>query len=94
MAIFFFLVGLELKREVLIGELSNVKQIILPAGAALGGMIVPAIVYILFNYNNPEYWKGWAIPAATDIAFAIGILNTWQPCTKLVKSIFSLDCDF
>ena len=75
MAIFFFLVGLELKREVLIGELSNVKQIILPAGAALGGMIFPAIVYLIFNYNEPEYWKGWAIPAATDIAFALGILS-------------------
>ena len=75
MAVFFFLVGLELKREVLIGELSNVKQIILPAGAALGGMIMPAIVYLLFNYNNPEFWRGWAIPAATDIAFALGILS-------------------
>ncbi|MGM8897541.1 MULTISPECIES: Na+/H+ antiporter NhaA [unclassified Psychrobacter] len=75
MAVFFFLVGLELKREVLIGELSNVKQIILPAGAAIGGMIVPAIVYLLFNYNEPEFWKGWAIPAATDIAFALGILS-------------------
>lgn len=75
MAVFFFLVGLELKREVLIGELSNLKQIILPAGAAIGGMIFPAIVYIIFNYQNPEYWKGWAIPAATDIAFAIGILS-------------------
>jgi len=75
MAVFFFLVGLELKREVLIGELSNVKQIILPAGAALGGMIMPAAVYILFNLNEPEYWKGWAIPAATDIAFALGILS-------------------
>ena len=75
MAIFFFLVGLELKREVLIGELSNVKQIILPAGAALGGMIMPAIVYLLFNYNEPEFWKGWAIPAATDIAFALGIMT-------------------
>ena len=69
MAVFFFLVGLELKREVLIGELSNVKQIILPAGAALGGMIMPAIVYLLFNYNEPEF------PAATDIAFALGILS-------------------
>ena len=75
MAVFFFLVGLELKREVLIGELSNVKQIILPAGAALGGMIMPAIVYLLFNYNEPEFWRGWAIPAATDIAFALGILS-------------------
>lgn len=75
MAVFFFLVGLELKREVLIGELSNVKQIILPAGAALGGMVAPAIVYLLFNYHEPEFWKGWAIPAATDIAFALGILS-------------------
>ena len=75
MAVFFFLVGLELKREVLIGELSNVKQIILPAGAALGGMIMPAIVYLIFNYNEPEFWKGWAIPTATDIAFALGILS-------------------
>ncbi|WP_025644822.1 MULTISPECIES: Na+/H+ antiporter NhaA [unclassified Psychrobacter] len=75
MAIFFFLVGLELKREVLIGELSNVKQIILPAGAAIGGMVFPAIVYMAFNYNEPEFWAGWAIPAATDIAFALGILS-------------------
>ncbi|AAZ19686.1 sodium/proton antiporter, NhaA family [Psychrobacter arcticus 273-4] len=75
MAVFFFLVGLELKREVLIGELSNVKQIILPAGAALGGMVMPAIVYLFFNYNEPEFWRGWAIPTATDIAFALGILS-------------------
>ena len=75
MAIFFFLVGLELKREVLIGELSNVKQIILPAGAAIGGMIMPALVYVLFNYHEPEFLRGWAIPAATDIAFALGILS-------------------
>lgn len=75
MAIFFFLVGLELKREVLIGELSNVKQIVLPAGAALGGMIFPAIVYMIFNYHEPDFWAGWAIPAATDIAFALGILS-------------------
>lgn len=75
MAVFFFLVGLELKREVLIGELSNVKQIILPAGAALGGMIMPAIIFLIFNYNEPEFWKGWAIPTATDIAFALGILS-------------------
>jgi NhaA family Na+:H+ antiporter len=75
MAVFFFLVGLELKREVLVGELSNMKQIILPAGAAVGGMVAPAIVYVLFNYHEPEYIKGWAIPAATDIAFALGILS-------------------
>lgn len=58
MAIFFFLVGLELKREVLVGELSNIKQIILPAAAAVGGMVMPAVVYLLFNYNEPEFWKG------------------------------------
>ncbi|WP_296403378.1 Na+/H+ antiporter NhaA [Psychrobacter sp.] len=75
MAIFFFLVGLELKREVLIGELSNINQIVLPAAAAIGGMIAPALVYVAFNHNNPEYMAGWAIPAATDIAFAIGILS-------------------
>ena len=75
MAVFFFLVGLELKREVLIGELSNIKQIILPAAAAVGGMIAPALVYVAFNYENPEYLAGSAIPAAPDIAFAIGILS-------------------
>ncbi|OOR88061.1 Na+/H+ antiporter NhaA [Moraxella caviae] len=75
MAIFFFLVGLELKREALVGELSDVKQILLPALAAVGGMIAPALVYAAFNMNNPEYLQGWAIPAATDIAFAIGVLS-------------------
>lgn len=75
MAVFFFLVGLELKREVLVGELSNIKQIILPAAAAVGGMLVPALVYTAFNYSNPVHLSGWAIPAATDIAFAIGILS-------------------
>lgn len=75
MAIFFFLVGLELKREVLIGELSNIDQIILPAAAAVGGMIAPALIYAAFNHSNPDYLAGWAIPAATDIAFAIGILS-------------------
>ncbi|WP_019672596.1 Na+/H+ antiporter NhaA [Psychrobacter lutiphocae] len=75
MAVFFFLVGLELKREVLVGELSNIKQIILPAAAAVGGMAAPALVYVAFNHNNPDFIAGWAIPAATDIAFAIGILS-------------------
>lgn len=74
MAIFFFLVGLELKREALIGELSDIKQIFLPALAAVGGMIAPALVYTLFNINTP-YLSGWAIPAATDIAFALGVLT-------------------
>lgn len=75
MAVFFFLVGLELKREALIGELSDIKQILLPALCAVGGMIAPALVYAVFNYQNSEHLAGWAIPAATDIAFAIGVLS-------------------
>lgn len=75
MAIFFFLVGLELKREALVGELSDIKQILLPALCAVGGMIVPALIYILFNGGNEYAMKGWAIPTATDIAFAIGVLS-------------------
>ncbi len=75
MAIFFFLVGLELKRELLEGELSERSKIILPAVGAVGGMAVPALIYILFNAGDPIAMKGWAIPAATDIAFALGILS-------------------
>ncbi|MPX29806.1 Na+/H+ antiporter NhaA [Moraxella catarrhalis] len=75
MAIFFFLVGLELKREALIGELSDVKQILMPALAAVGGMVMPALIYAAFNQSNPEQLAGWAIPAATDIAFALGVLS-------------------
>ncbi|TWV83080.1 Na+/H+ antiporter NhaA [Moraxella sp. VT-16-12] len=75
MAIFFFLVGLELKREALIGELSDVKQIILPALCAVGGMMAPALVYFGLNHGDAEAMKGWAIPTATDIAFAIGVLS-------------------
>ena len=75
MAIFFFLVGLEVKRELLEGELSSFSQTILPLIAAIGGMVVPALVYLAFNYNDPFNIKGWAIPTATDIAFALGILS-------------------
>lgn len=75
MAIFFFTVGLEIKREVLAGELSSVKKASLPIMAALGGMIFPAAIYILFNFSNPEYKDGWGIPMATDIAFALGIIS-------------------
>jgi Na+:H+ antiporter, NhaA family len=75
MAIFFFFVTLEIKREFLQGELSNIKQALLPIIAAVGGMIVPAIFYIVINYNNPETISGWAIPSATDIAFSLGILS-------------------
>lgn len=75
MAVFFLLVGLELKREFLEGELSQMKKIALPAFGALGGMVIPAIIYILLNYQNDNAMKGWAIPAATDIAFALGVLS-------------------
>ena len=75
MAIFFFHVGLELKRELMEGELSDKKNIILPGMGAIGGMAIPALIYIYFNLNDPAAIKGWAIPAATDIAFALGILS-------------------
>jgi len=75
MAVFFLLVGLELKRELIEGELSDKRNIILPAVGAVGGMLVPALIYIYFNLDDPTALKGWAIPAATDIAFALGILT-------------------
>ena len=74
MAVFFFLVGLEIKRELLEGELASVSQAMLPAGAALGGMLVPALIYSAINWGDATALRGWAIPAATDIAFALGIL--------------------
>ena len=74
MAIFFFLVGLELKRELVEGELSDPRKLILPGVGAIGGMLVPALIYVGFNWNNSVALQGWAIPAATDIAFALGIL--------------------
>ena len=75
MTIFFFLVSLEIKREIVQGELSNPKQALLPIIGAVGGMVVPAIIYILINLNSPETLKGWAIPSATDIAFSLGVLS-------------------
>ncbi len=74
MAVFFFLIGLELKREFLVGELNKPQNVILPAVGAIGGMFAPALVYILFNQQDAVALKGWAIPAATDIAFVLGIL--------------------
>ena len=75
MVIFFFMIGLELKREFIEGELSNRANIILPGIAALGGMVVPALIYIYFNFDDDIALKGWAIPTATDIAFALGVLS-------------------
>lgn len=75
MAIFFLLVGLEIKRELLIGELSSLKRAVLPLCGAVGGMVVPAAIYLALNTNHPDTMAGWAIPAATDIAFAIGVLT-------------------
>ena len=75
MAVFFLLVGLELKREVVEGELSRPEQIALPALAAVGGLVVPAVIYWLVNRGNPEGLNGWAVPTATDIAFALAVLT-------------------
>ena len=74
MAVFFFVVGLEIKREVLAGELASVKRASLPIAAAIGGMVVPALIYAMLNHADPVALRGWAIPTATDIAFALGIL--------------------
>jgi NhaA family Na+:H+ antiporter len=74
MAVFFLLIGLEVKREFLEGHLSSLAQVALPGFAAIGGMVVPALVYIYFNQDEPLGMQGWAIPTATDIAFALGIL--------------------
>ena len=75
MAVFFFLIGLELKRELIEGELSDKRNIILPGVGAIGGMAVPALIYIYFNIGDSAAMAGWAIPAATDIAFALGVLS-------------------
>lgn len=75
MAVFFLLVALEIKREMLEGELSSRAQIVLPAVAAVGGMVVPALIYLAFNGGDAVAWRGWAIPSATDIAFSLGVLS-------------------
>jgi len=87
MAIFFFVVGLEIKREVLIGELASFRKAILPVAAALGGMIVPALLYSAFNYNGAGK-SGWGIPMATDIAFALGVLALLGKRVPLALKIF------
>lgn len=88
MAIFFLLVGLELKRELLEGELSNIKKIVLPAVGAIGGMLVPALIYWWVNKDNPDALSGWAIPAATDIAFALGVLALLGSRVPVTVKIF------
>ncbi len=88
MAVFFFLVGLELKRELIEGELSDKKNIVLPGVGALGGMLVPALVFFWFNKDDPQALQGWAIPAATDIAFALGVLKLLGPRVPTSLKIF------
>ena len=90
MAVFFFLIGLELKREVLEGELSSAPQIALPAVGALGGMIVPMAIYAWFNWSDPVALDGWAIPAATDIAFALALLSVFGSRVPVALKIFLL----
>jgi NhaA family Na+:H+ antiporter len=79
MALFFLLIGLEVKREFLEGDLSKPSQVALPAIGALGGMIIPAVIYTLFNYHDKIHMQGWAIPVATDIAFVLGVLALLGP---------------
>ena len=74
MAMFFLMVGLEIKREVVYGHLSSLRQLALPGFAAVGGMVVPALIYVSLNWHDPVLLQGWAIPSATDIAFALGVL--------------------
>ena len=88
MAIFFFFVTLEIKREFIQGELSNIKQALLPIIAALGGMIVPALFYIFINFGNAETLNGWAIPSATDIAFSLGVLSLLGSRVPISLKIF------
>jgi len=88
MAVFFFLVGLELKREVLEGELSDIRKVILPGLGAIGGMVVPAGIYFYFNSSDPVALKGWAIPTATDIAFALAVLTLLGPRVPVSLKIF------
>ena len=90
MAIFFLLVGLEIKREFLEGELSSLRQAMLPAIGAVGGMVVPAAIYVLCNLGDPIALRGWAIPSATDIAFAMGVLSLLGARVPIGLKVFLL----
>ncbi len=88
MAIFFFMIGMEVKREVLVGELSSFDQLLLPLIAGAGGILVPAGIYVLLAADNPTALQGWAIPTATDIAFALGILALLGPRVPVTLKLF------
>lgn len=90
MALFFLLIGLEVKREVLIGDLSSPKQIVLPGVAAVAGIIVPALVYVFLTKGDPVALRGWAIPAATDIAFALGVFSLFGTRLPISLKLFLL----
>lgn len=90
MAVFFFLIGLELKREMVEGKLKNPRDVVLPGLAAVGGMALPALLYLALNAGHPETLKGWAIPAATDIAFAVGVLALVGPRLPPALKVFLL----
>jgi NhaA family Na+:H+ antiporter len=96
MAVFFFLVGLEIKREVLVGELASVRKAALPVAAALGGMVVPALLFLAFNAGGPAT-RGWGIPMATDIAFALGVLallgDRFPPALRVFLSALAIADD-
>lgn len=90
MAVFFFLIGLEVKREVLEGHLSSLSQIVLPGVAAIGGMVVPALIFIAFNQGGSFAMNGWAIPTSTDIAFSLGVLSLLGTRVPLSLKVFLL----